>query len=67
MGDFVSHVQQGNPDDMSDESIKQIFDGAGDFNCRKIKCCGNILYAYAIDGLTSGGDISEYVFKPIME
>ena len=34
---------------------------------RTLRCDGNTLYAYYIDGLTSGGDISEYVFRPISE
>lgn len=53
--------------ELTDENIRSIFDGAGDFNTRKLNCGKHTLYAYAIDGLTSGGDISEYVFKPIME
>lgn len=34
---------------------------------RTLRCDGNTLHAYYIDGLTSGGDISEYVFRPISE
>ena len=52
---------------ISDDNIRNIFREAGDFNVRKIKCGQFTLYGYAIDGLTSGADISEYVFKPIME
>ena len=52
---------------LTDQNIRGIFEGAGDFNIRMLQCDGHTLYAYAIDGLTSGGDISEYVFKPIME
>lgn len=55
------------PGEMNDENIRKIFDGAGDFNTRMLRCGDFLLYAYAIDGLTSGGDISEYVFKPIAE
>ena len=53
--------------ELNDTNIRKIFDGAGDFNIRALCCSGHTLYTYAIDGLTSGGDISEYVFKPIME
>lgn len=53
--------------EMTDANIRSIFDGAGDFNTRTLRCGQFTLRAYAIDGLTSGGDISEYVFKPIME
>ena len=52
---------------ITDENIRNIFRDAGDFNVRKLKCGKFTLYGYAIDGLTSGADISEYVFKPIAE
>ena len=52
---------------MTDEQIKSRFAEAGDFVTRTLRCNGNTLYAYYIDGLTSGGDISEYVFRPISE
>lgn len=55
------------PGEMNDENIRKIFEGAGDFNVRTLNCGGYILYAYAIDGLTSGADISEYVFQPAVE
>ena len=50
---------------MTDEQIKSRFAEAGDFVTRTLRCDGNTLYAYYIDGLTSGGDISEYVFRPM--
>ncbi len=55
------------PGEMTDENIRAIFDGAGDFVPRDLKCGQWTLHAYAIDGLVSGGDISEYVMKPIAE
>ena len=55
------------PGEMTDDNIQKIFCEAGDFNTRTLKCGEFTLYAYAIDGLTSGADISEYVFKPIVE
>ena len=55
------------PGGMTDENIRAIFNGAGDFNTRTLQCGSFTLYAYAIDGLTSGADTSEYIFKPIME
>lgn len=60
-------MRQMYPGEISDSNIRDIFREAGDFNVRKIKCGAFTLYGYAIDGLTSGADISEYVFKPIME
>ena len=51
---------------LTDENIRKIFAGAGDFNTRTLQCGPHTLQAYAIDGLTSGADISEYVFQPLM-
>lgn len=55
------------PGEVNDPNIRAIFNGAGDFNIRQLTCGGQTLYTYAIDGLTSGADISEYVFKPLLE
>lgn len=54
-------------DTITDENIRSIFEGTSDFIARSIHCCGFELYTYAIDGLTSGADASEYIFKPIAE
>lgn len=53
--------------EMTHEAICAIFGDAGDFSVRKLDCCGFTLYAYAIDGLTSGADTSEYILKPLSE
>lgn len=55
------------PGDLTDGNIRKIFDGAGDFIIRQLQCGQWTLYAYAIDGLTSGSDASESIFKPITE
>ncbi len=55
------------PGELNHENICAIFEGAADFIRRDLRAGGFRLYAYAIDGLTSGGDISEYVLKPITE
>ena len=52
---------------MTDEAIRDLFADAGDFIVRELTCGGFTLYAYAIDGLISGGDMSEYVLKPISQ
>ena len=52
---------------LTDENIRAVFDGAGDFNRRELHIDEIIIYVYAIDGLTSGGDISEFVVKPLMQ
>ncbi len=53
--------------EVTDENIRAVFAGAGDFIPRQLQCGPYTLYAYAIDGLVSGGDISHYVLKPITE
>lgn len=52
---------------MWDREISALFDGAGDFIRRPLQCGAFTLMTYAIDGLTSGGDISDFVFKPISQ
>ena len=52
---------------MTDASISARFAEAGDFVRRELLCGQFTLYAYAIDGLVSGADASEYVFRPIAE
>lgn len=55
------------PGEMTDANIRAIFNGAGDFIARELKCGRFTLYAYAIDGLTSGGDTSQYIIRPIAQ
>ena len=52
---------------MTDAAISEKFREAGDFIRRELHCDKFTLYAYAIDGLVSGADASEYVFQPIAE
>ncbi len=59
--------QQTGTKSITDENICTVFEGAGDFIRRQITCGDFKLFAYAIDGLVSGGDTSEYVMKPITE
>lgn len=54
-------------EEMTDEAIRSIFGNSGDFQARELVCSGFTLYAYSIDGLTSGADMSEYVFRPIAD
>ena len=53
------------PGELNDANIRKIFTGAGDFLARSVVCGAFTLYAYAIDGLTSGSDISDFVIRPI--
>ena len=55
------------PGPLTDRNIRSIFDGTDDFMVRELSCGKNTLYAYAIDGLISGADASDYIFKPITE
>lgn len=55
------------PGAVTDENIRAIFNGAGDFISRQLQCGDFTLYAYAIDGLTSGADTSEYVLRPVSD
>ncbi len=52
---------------MTHEEIESRFRGTGDFIVRELRCCGFDLYAYAVDGLVSGADMSNYVIKPIAQ
>lgn len=52
---------------VTDKNIRTIFSGAADFIVRRLRCGEFTLFTYAIDGLVSGGDASEYIFKPIAE
>lgn len=50
---------------VTDENIRAMFSGANDFIARDLLCGAWKLYVYAIDGLVSGGDMSDFVMKPI--
>lgn len=52
---------------MTDREIRGQFPEVSDFIPRQLRCCSFTIYAYAIDGLVSGGDMSEYILKPITE
>ena len=49
----------------TDEQIRKLFQDAEDLVARKLYCGDKTLWAYSIDGLTSGSDISRFVFEPI--
>lgn len=52
---------------MTDGEIRKQFAEADDLIVRTLRCGEYTLHAYAIDGLVSGGDMSEYILKPISE
>ena len=51
---------------MTDQQIREKFEGAGDFETRTLRKGEGTLYAYYIDGLTASGFIADYIFKPIV-
>lgn len=52
---------------LTDELIRSQFSQAGDFVARELCCGGQRVYAYMIDGLVSGSDASEFVFRPMSQ
>ena len=52
---------------LTDANIRAMFAGANDFIARELRCGPWVLYSYAIDGLTAGGDTSDFVIKPIAQ
>ncbi len=51
---------------LTDAAIRFQFSGAADFIVRPILVSGLPLTLYALDGLTSGSDIADFVLKPLM-
>ena len=55
------------PGELTDENIREVFRDAGDFVARELHCGAGTVMFYYIDGLTSGGDIGQFVLKPLYE
>lgn len=55
------------PGELTDQNIRNIFEGAGDFVARELLCGAGRVHTYYIDGLTSGGDIADFVFRPLFQ
>ena len=53
--------------ELNDENLQKLFAGAGDFCIRTLRVGGQSVCAYFIDGLVSGSEIAEFVFKPLHE
>ncbi len=52
---------------ISAQAVKDIFKDAADFYTRPVACPGGFKAdVFFIDGLVSGGDIADYVLKPLM-
>lgn len=52
---------------MTDEQIRTMFEGASDFTTRTLRRGEAKLHSYFIDGLVSGADIANYIFKPVLQ
>ena len=52
---------------MTHGSICAIFGSTGDFIARKLKCGGQTVYAYMIDGLIASSTASDMVLKPLSQ
>ena len=55
------------PGPLTDRNIRSIFGNTSDLIARQLQCGQSAIYAYAIDGLISGADASDYIIKPITE
>jgi hypothetical protein len=55
------------PGPLTDRNIRGIFGNTADLIVRQLQCGQITIYAYAIDGLISGADASDYIIKPITE
>lgn len=53
-------------ENMNDQQIRRIFEGASDFEVRTLRSAEHTLYAYFIDGLVTSSFISQYIFQPIV-
>lgn len=67
MAEVMTMKDPGYTGPLTDQAIRAIFSGAGDFCVRQIQAGGVTVFAYFIDGLVSSADISEYVLKPLSD
>lgn len=51
---------------MTDEMIRNAFEGASDFETRTLREGATMLHAYFIDGLVASSFIADYIFKPLI-
>lgn len=52
---------------MTDRQIQDMFGDTADFERRTLRTGGGVLYAYFIDGLVSGSQVSDYIYKPVIQ
>ncbi len=52
---------------MTDRQIQDMFGKTADFERRILRAGKGMLFAYFIDGLVSGSQVSDYIYKPIIQ
>ena len=52
-------------EELNDQNISRIFEGAADFMRRELSCGELRVYAYGIDGLIASSQASDFIYKPI--
>lgn len=52
---------------MTDRQIQDMFGDTADFERRILRTGEEVLYAYFIDGLVSGSQVSDYIYKPVVQ
>lgn len=52
-------------EELNDQNISRIFEGAADFMRRELSCGEFRVYAYGIDGLIASSQASDFIYKPI--
>lgn len=52
---------------MTDMEIREIFEGASDFETRILRSGEATLHGYFVDGLVSGSFVAEYIYRPISQ
>lgn len=55
------------PMSLTHESICRVFGDTGDFIARKLRCGGQTIHAYMIDGLIASSTASDMVLKPLSQ
>ncbi len=53
--------------ELKEANVRRVFDGAADLCTRDLTAGGHTLHCFFIDGLVSGSEIAQYVFKPLRE
>ncbi len=58
-------MEKKEPNTVTAEGLREIFGGCGDFCERRLRPGGLACSLFFFDGLVSGGDIAEYVLRPL--